>query len=47
MAHPRPEDKSTQNIEDTARRTAEQTSRIGQAAAEAGDEVARTGAHLL
>jgi len=58
MAHPRPEDKSTQNIEDTARRTAEQTSRIGQAAAEqttrigqaaaeAGDEVARAGAHLL
>jgi hypothetical protein len=38
MAHPRQEDKSTQNIEDTARpageRTAEQTSRIGQAAAE-------------
>ena len=51
MAHPRPEDKSTQNIEDTARRTsertAEQTTRIGQAAAEAGDEVARAGAHLL
>jgi hypothetical protein len=38
MANPRQEDKSTQNIEDTARRaserTAEQTSRIGQAAAE-------------
>ena len=58
MAHPRPEDKSTRNVEDTARRTAEQTSRIGQAAAEqttrigqaaaeAGDEVARAGAHLL
>ena len=58
MADPRQEDKSTQNIEDKARRTAEQTSRIGQAAAEqttrigqaaaeAGDEVARAGAHLL
>jgi hypothetical protein len=38
MANPRQEDKSTQNMEDTARRTseraAEQTSRIGQAAAE-------------
>jgi hypothetical protein len=38
MANPRQEDKSTQNIEDAARRTsertAEQTSRIGQAAAE-------------
>jgi hypothetical protein len=51
MANPRQEDKSTQTIEDTARRaserTAEQTSRIGQAAAEAGEEVARAGAHLL
>ena len=58
MADPRQEDKSTRNVEDTARRTAEQTSRIGQAAAEqttrigqaaaeAGDEVARSGAHLL
>jgi hypothetical protein len=51
MANPRQEDKSTQNIEDTARRTsertAEQTSRIGQVAAEAGEEVARAGAHLL
>ena len=58
MADPRQEDKSTQNMEDKARRTAEQTSRIGQAAAEqttrigqaaaeAGDEVARAGAHLL
>ena len=47
MADPRQEDKSTRNVEDTARRTAEQTSRIGQAAAEAGDEVARAGAHLL
>jgi len=37
--------------EDTARRaterTAEQTMRMGQVAAEAGDEVARAGAHLL
>ena len=58
MADPRQEDKSTRNVEDNARRTAEQTSRIGQAAAEqttrigqaaaeAGDEVARSGAHLL
>src|SRR3954454_5702442 len=58
MADPRQEDKSTRNFEDTARRTAEQTSRIGQAAAEqttrigqaaaeAGDQVARSGAHLL
>jgi hypothetical protein len=58
MADPRQEDKSTRNVEDTARRTAEQTSRIGQAAAEqttrigqaaaeAGDEVARASAHLL
>jgi hypothetical protein len=58
MPNPR-EDKSAQNIEDTAsERTAEQMSRIGQAAteqttrmgqaaAEAGDEVARAGAHLL
>src|SRR5215211_2220957 len=57
MAHPRDE-KSTQNIEDAARRTAEQmssigqagaeqTTRMGQAAAEAGDEVARAGAQLL
>ena len=58
MADPRQEDKSTRNVEETARRTteqtsrigqaaAEQTTRIGQAAAEAGDEVARAGAHLL
>src|SRR5215210_4671194 len=57
MANPR-EDKSTQNIEDTARQSAEQMSRIGQAGAEqtrrmgqvaaaAGDEVARAGAQLL
>ena len=62
MTNPKQEDKSTQNFEDTARRTsertAEQTSRVGQAAADqttrmgqaatqAGDEVARAGAHLL
>jgi hypothetical protein len=57
MANPR-DDKSTQNIEDTARQTAEQMSRIGQAGAEqttrmgqvaaaAGDEVARVGAQML
>jgi len=50
MANPR-DDKSTQNIEDTARhaseRTAEQTTRMGKVAAEAGDEVARAGAQLL
>jgi phasin family protein len=62
MANPRHEDKSTQSFEDTARRTsertaeqtsrigqaaAEQTSRIGQAAADAGGEVARAGANLF
>jgi hypothetical protein len=45
------DDKSTQNIEDTARhaseRATEQTARMGQVAAEAGDEVARVGAQLL
>ena len=50
MANPR-DDKSTQNIEDTARhaseRATEQTARMGQVAAEAGDEVARVGAQLL
>ena len=57
MANPR-DDKSTQNIEDTAHQTAEQMSSIGQAGAEqttrmgqvaaaAGDEVARAGAQLL
>jgi hypothetical protein len=61
MANPRQEDKSAH--EDTAARrasektaeqtsrigqaAAEQTTRIGQAAAEAGEEVARAGAHLL
>jgi len=51
MANPRQDEKSAQGIEDAARRaserTAEQTSRIGQAAAEAGEEVARAGANLL
>ena len=50
MANPR-DDKSTQNIEDTARhaseRATQQTTRMGQVAAEAGDEVARVGAQLL
>jgi hypothetical protein len=50
MANPR-EDNSTQNIEDTARRaserTAQQTTRMGQVAAETGDEVARVGAQML
>ena len=44
MANPRPEDKSTQGMEDAARRAgeraAEQTTRIGQAAA---DQTARVG----
>ncbi|BBO03324.1 MULTISPECIES: phasin family protein [Bradyrhizobium] len=51
MANPRPEERSTQNMEDAARRTgeraAEQTTRIGQAAAEAGEEVARANADML
>jgi phasin family protein len=62
MANPRHEDKSHQSFEDTARRTsertaeqtsrigqaaAEQTTRIGQAAADAGGEVARAGANLF
>ncbi|TFV71227.1 phasin family protein [Bradyrhizobium frederickii] len=51
MANPRPEEKSAQNPEDTIRRaaerTAEQTRRIGLAAAEAGEEVAQAGGHLL
>jgi phasin family protein len=51
MANPRPEDKSTQGMEDAARRAgeraAEQSTRIGQAAAEAGEEVARAGADML
>jgi len=48
MANPRQEDKSTQAIEDAARRvserTAEQTSRIGEAAAEQTTRVARAAA---
>ncbi|WP_439924584.1 TIGR01841 family phasin [Nitrobacter sp. JJSN] len=51
MANRRPEDKSTQGVENAARRAgekaAEQTTRIGQAAAEAGEQVARAGADLL
>ncbi len=51
MANARQEDKSTQNVEDTVRRTsektAEQTARMGQAAADAGQEVARASADLL
>ena len=51
MANPRQEDKSTQGMEDAARRTsertAEQAGRIGQVAAEAGEEVARASANLL
>ena len=61
MANPRPEDKSTQGMEDAARRAgeraAEQSTRrtscsrsdgaFGQAAAEAGEEVARAGADML
>jgi hypothetical protein len=51
MANPRHEDKSTQSVDDTVRRTtertAEQTRRIGQTASEAGEEMARAGAKLL
>ncbi|MDE5452003.1 TIGR01841 family phasin [Bradyrhizobium sp. CSA112] len=51
MANPRQEEKSTQGMEDAARRaserTAEQTGRIGQVAAETGEEVARVSANLL
>ena len=62
MANPRQDEKSAKNIEDTAHRTsertaeqtsrigqaaAEQTTRVGQAAAEAGEEVSRVGADLL
>jgi len=58
MANPRQEDKSTQGMEDAARRVgetaAEQSTRIGQAAAaqtsataEAGEKVARASADLL
>jgi phasin family protein len=48
---PRQDEKSAQGMEDAARRaserTAEQTGRIGQVAAEAGEEVARASANLL
>ncbi|TYO65034.1 phasin family protein [Bradyrhizobium hipponense] len=51
MANPRPEEKSTQTPEDTIRRagerSAEQTKRIGLAAAEASEEVAQASSHLL
>jgi phasin family protein len=62
MANPRQEEKSTHGMEDAARRAsdrtaeqtsrigqaaAEQTARVGQAAAEAGAEVARASASLL
>ena len=42
MANPRQEDKSTQGTEDAARagENAEQTTRIGQVTAEAGEDVA-------
>jgi hypothetical protein len=51
MSNPRQEEKSTQNAEDTIRhaseRTSEQTRRIGLAAAQTGEEVARASTHLL
>lgn len=51
MANPRPEEKSTQHVEETVRRTGErtteQTRRIGLAAAQAGEEVAQASTHLL
>jgi hypothetical protein len=51
MAHQRQEDRPTQSAEDTARRaserTAEQTSRIGRTAAEAGEGMVRASANLL
>src|SRR5262249_30807183 len=50
MANPRPEDKSTQNLENArhfGERTVEQTARVAQGAAEAGEQVARVGADLL
>ncbi|MBR1122507.1 phasin family protein [Bradyrhizobium lablabi] len=52
MANPRQEGKSThtENVAETAQRTnertAEQTRRIGLAAAQAGEEVTKAGAHL-
>lgn len=51
MANPRQEEKSTPNIEQTIQRTGERTSeqtrRIGLAAAEASEEVAKASAGLL
>jgi hypothetical protein len=51
MSNPRQEEKSAQNAEDTIRhageRTAEQTRRIGLAAAQAGEEVAQASTQLL
>jgi hypothetical protein len=51
MANPRQEEKSTQSVEDTIQRTSErtteQTKRIGLAAAQAGEEVAKASANLL
>jgi hypothetical protein len=51
MANPRHEERSTQTAEDTVRRTSEraadQTGRIGRAAAEAGEEMVRASANLL
>jgi phasin family protein len=51
MSNPRREEKFAQNAEDTIRhageRTAEQTRRIGLAAAQAGEEVAQASTHLL
>ncbi|MET4121019.1 hypothetical protein ABIB90_007796 [Bradyrhizobium sp. JR4.1] len=51
MANARPEEKPTQNAEETIRRagerSTEQTRRIGLAAAEAGEEVAQASSHLL
>jgi hypothetical protein len=51
MAHPRQEDKATQNAAESARRTGEQTAenanRFGRAAAETGEHVARVGADVF
>jgi phasin family protein len=51
MAHPRQEDRSTQDAEETVRRTSErtldQTSRIGRVAAETGEDMVRASANLL
>jgi hypothetical protein len=51
MADQRPEEKATQKTEEAVRRTgekaAEQTRRIGLAAAQAGEEVAQASSHVL